>query len=445
MIEAPTGNSGYYKAAGHRAEYTPVGYKRTEVGVIPQDWEVASLRTCLSADLDYGIGAAAIAFDGTSPAYLRITDIGEDFRYRPSPRVSVNHPERKSYLLEDGDLVFARTGASVGKSYLYNPIDGPLVFAGFLVRSKPRPERLNSVYCSYIVQSQRYWQWISAMSSRSGQPGVNGQEYGSFLLPLPKILEQGAIAQALSDVDKLLESLDALIAKKRAIKQAAMQQLLTGKTRLPGFSGAWENKAIGVFAECIAGGTPNTSVSGYWNGTIRWMNSGELNKKLVKDVVGRITEKGLRESSASVVPPRCVLVGLAGQGKTRGTVAFSLIDLCTNQSIAAILPNDTFSPEYLYFNLDSRYEELRSMSTGDGGRGGLNLSIIRSILVPFPDIDEQQEIAIILSDIDSEITALEQRHDKTRAIKAGMMQQLLTGRVRLIEPSDQLTQTEVSP
>ena len=247
----------------------------------------------------------------------------------------------------------------------------------------------------------------------------------------PTKAEQEAIAEALSDVDKLLGSLEKFIAKKRAIKQAAMQQLLTGKTRLPGFSGEWETRRIGDFTDCTAGGTPSTFLSEYWGGAIRWMNSGELNKKIVHDVEGRITERGLRESSTKIVPPRCVLVGLAGQGKTRGTVAINTVELCTNQSIAAIYPNESFVPEYLYHNLDARYEELRGLSTGDGGRGGLNLRIILSIPVLFPRVDEQLTIATVLSDMDTEIAALEQRRDKTRAIKQGMMQQLLTGRIRL--------------
>lgn len=112
----------------------------------------------------------------------------------------------------------------------------------------------------------------------------------------------------------------------------------------------------------------------------------------------------------------------------------NMVPLCTNQSIAAVFPNDGFVPEYLYFNLDARYDELRAMSTGEGGRGGLNLSIIRSILVPFPSVEEQEAIATVLSDMDAEISALERCRDKTKQIKQGMMQQLLTGRVRLVKP-----------
>lgn len=214
----------------------PKGYKQTEVGIIPEDWEVKTLSQCLDRPPRYGINAAAVPFDGVSPTYLRITDISDDGKYIPNPRVSVDHSQSSDYFLENGDIVFARTGASVGKSYRYSQADGPLVFAGFLIQTKPDESVLNSVFLSYYVQTHRYWSWVDMMSTRSGQPGINGKEYGELKLPVPfDIDEQAAIAEALSDTDQLIDSLDKLIAKKRNLKQAAMQQLLTGKTRLPGF------------------------------------------------------------------------------------------------------------------------------------------------------------------------------------------------------------------
>ncbi len=269
-------------------------------------------------------------------------------------------------------------------------------------------------------------------SGKSGVPGVNRNDLHELPIMLPPLPEQRAIAEALSDADELIGTLDKLVAKKRDLKQAAMQQLLTGKRRLPDFSGEWEVKEIREFTICTSGGTPSTSVARYWGGTIKWMSSGELNLKIIWDVEGRITEYGLKNSSAKMIPEKCVLVGLAGQGKTRGTVAINMIPLCTNQSIAAILPSTEFVPEYLYHNLDFRYDELRGLSTGQGGRGGLNLNIIKSIPVPFPTFKEQTAIASVISDMDAEISALEQRRDKTRALKQGMMQELLTGKTRLI-------------
>ena len=229
------------------------GYKRTAIGVIPEDWTIRTLLSCLRSAPNYGINAAAIPFDDALPTYLRITDIGEDNQFRPSPRVSVRHPSAQTFFLNKGDLVFARTGASVGKSYLYNPDDGPLVFAGFLIRVSPNPGELQPGFLAYYVQSKRYWNWVATVSIRSGQPGINGQEYGTLQLPLPGPAEQCAIATALSDVDALLGGLDRLIAKKRDLKQAAMQQLLTGQTRLPGFSGDWELKRLGELGATYGG------------------------------------------------------------------------------------------------------------------------------------------------------------------------------------------------
>lgn len=188
----------------------------------------------------------------------------------------------------------------------------------------------------------------------------------------------------------------------------------------------WEVKKIGEFTDACAGGTPSTNVSSFWNGDIRWMNSGELNLKTVYDVENRITELGLQNSATKFIPENCVLIGLAGQGKTRGTVAINKVPLCTNQSIAAIFPCKLVDYKYLYFNLDLRYNELRGLSTGDGGRGGLNLNIIKNLSIPIPTLAEQTAIATALSDADAYINSLESLIAKKQAIKQGAMQSLLS-------------------
>ena len=163
----------------------------------------------------------------------------------------------------------------------------------------------------------------------------------------------------------------------------------------------WLVNKIGKIAKTTAGGTPSTNIEEYWGGKIKWMNSGDLNLKRIYNVEGRITEAGLKNSSTKLIPAKCVLIGLAGQGKTRGTVAMNMIELCMNQSIAAIFPSKNFYEDFLYHNLDFRYDELRQLSTGDGGRGGLNLNIINSIKILLPSLPEQKAIAHILNGMDS--------------------------------------------
>ncbi|MDP2525647.1 restriction endonuclease subunit S [Maribacter dokdonensis] len=199
--------------------------------------------------------------------------------------------------------------------------------------------------------------------------------------------------------------------------------------RFPEFEkdGYWETETINDLSKTVtAGGTPSTKIEDYWGGDIRWMNSGELNLKIVEEVEGRITKEGLKNSSTKIIPENSVLIGLAGQGKTRGTIAINKVKLCTNQSIASIYPNeDVFDSEFLYHNLDNRYNELRELSAGGEGRGGLNLKIIKEIRIPIPPKkEEQQKIAACLSSLDEVITAETEKLDLLQDHKKGLLQQL---------------------
>lgn len=200
------------------------------------------------------------------------------------------------------------------------------------------------------------------------------------------------------------------------------------KLRFPEFLDAstLHETTIGdISGQITAGGTPNTSESSYWNGKLRWMNSGDLNLKKIYEVQGRITEDGLRHSSTKVIPAKCVLIGLAGQGKTRGTVAMNMVPLCPNQSIAAIFPNATvFDSDFLYHNLDNRYEELRKLSAGGEGRGGLNLQLIKSLKIALPSLSEQKKIADCLTSLEELTVAQEQKVEQLKTHKRGLMQQL---------------------
>lgn len=408
------------------------GYKQTEVGVIPEEWDARTLASLGSFSKGQGIRKNE-ASSGNLPCvrygeiYTHHSDIVRDYNSFISAEVA-----QTSRRLSKGDILFAGSGETkeeIGKAVAYLGEDEAYA-GGDIVILSSRSE--SSEFLGYLLNSPIVTRQKASKGQGDAVVHISASALGVVVIPLPPLPEQHAIAAALSDVDALLDGLERLIAKKRDLKQAAMQQLLTGKTRLPGFSGEWEVKRIGDFTECTAGGTPSTQIAEYWGGAIRWMSSGELNLKHVYEVDGRITDIGLSRSSTKIIPEKCVLIGLAGQGKTRGTVAMNHVELCTNQSIAAIFPSPTFVPEYLYYNLDSRYDELREISAGDGGRGGLNLKIIKAIPIPFPTLSEQSAIASVLSDMDAELTALDARRDKTRALKQAMMQELLTGRTRLI-------------
>ena len=197
-----------------------------------EPWQLKRLGECLSEAPSYGINAAAVPFTDRLPRYIRITDITDDGRFFPNPLVSVR-TESKRYGLEPGDLVFARTGASTGKSYLYDPADGELVYAGFLIRVRPDQTKLVPRFLAGVTTTRHYWNWVKTMSLRSGQPGINGQEYAQFEFRLPSVQEQTAISQVLSDMDAEITALEARLEKTWALKQGMMQALLTGRVRLP--------------------------------------------------------------------------------------------------------------------------------------------------------------------------------------------------------------------
>jgi type I restriction enzyme, S subunit len=204
------------------------------------------------------------------------------------------------------------------------------------------------------------------------------------------------------------------------------------KTKAGTIPNEWKVKKIkDISSNVVAGATPSTGNREYWDGDIPWMSSGEINKKVILNTEKRITKQGYKASSTKMIPKNSVLIALAGQGKTRGTVAMNKIELCTNQSLASIIPNDEIDSLYLYYNLDNRYEELRNLSTGDGGRGGLNLRIINNVYVGVPPIKEQHKIASILSIWDKAIELKEKLIEQKKEQKKGLMQKLLTGEVRL--------------
>ena len=257
----------------------------------------------------------------------------------------------------------------------------------------------------------------------SGVPTLNRNDIHDHHTALPPLPKQRAIARVLSDVDELIGSLEALIAKKRAIKKAAMQDLLTGTTRLPGFAEDWGAKRLAEVAEVSMGRTPSRNNATYWGGSHVWLCVGDLRGKVVAESKEKITDEAAAQMQ--VVPAGTLLMSFK---LSIGRVGFAGVDLYTNEAICS-LRHLTLDAPYLYYAL----QRVDFSKYGRQAVKGytLNSESLGRIEVPLPSGPEQQAIGIVLSDIDDEIAALERRLDKTRAIKQGAMQQLLTGSIRL--------------
>lgn len=400
-------------------------FKQTDIGLVPEDWDVVRLGDIAKTSSGGTPNRDFPAYYGGKIKWFTTGELQDCLLYDSSEHITeeaLQHSSAK--VFPKGTLLMAMYGATIGKLGILTA-DAATNQACCALKSHN-----DSKYIFYALLHNR--SAIIALGSGAGQSNISQSIIKEIRLSLPPLTEQERIAEVLRRVDELLVRLDKLIAKKQAVKQGAMQQLLTGGTRLDGFTEPWKEVRIkDITSDVVTGATPDTSIAEYWGGDIRWMNSGELNLKNVYEVEGRITKLGYQHNSTHLLPINCVLIGLAGQGKTRGTVAINYVPLCTNQSIAAILPSDFFEPYYLYEFLDSKYGELRAISSGEGSRGGLTKQLLLDFSVLLPPLAEQRAIARILSHMDKEIEALQMERRKVEQIKKGMMQQLLTGKIRL--------------
>lgn len=331
-----------------------------------------------------------------------------------------------------GDIVMAKIGANCGTCAIL-PANHPVsILAGNSLKITPNPELCNTEFLLFLFHHLYEETGFSGLKSETAQPAISIKNLKQLTVILPSLPEQRKIAEILSTWDHAIAKTKHLITALRERKKGLMQQLLTGKKRFPNFKDIWQEHSLGDIATITAGGTPSTSKKEYWNGDIRWMNSGEINLRYVWEVEGRITKIGLNNSSAKLIPINSVLIALAGQGKTRGTVAVNKVETTTNQSLAAIIPNPTkLNYLYLFFNLDNRYEEMRMLSGGNNGRGGLNLTILKNVKVKLPSLQEQGKISKILEACDYEIDLFIHKLEALKQQKKGLMQKLLTGQIRV--------------
>ena len=406
-------------------------YKQTNLGPLPNTWEAVLLGDLFV--FKNGLNKAK-RFFGSGTPIVNYMDVFKRPGLRPSDlsgRVNLTPEEIRNFKVQKGDVFFTRTSETVedigvASVMLYEPHD--TVFSGFVLRARSRDRRLNDHYKQYCFAHKVVRSQIISNATYTTRALTNGRMLSTVWIAVPPIPEQHAIAEALSDVDRLINALDALIAKKQAIKQATMQQLLTGRTRLPGFRGEWETKRVSEFGDIITGATPSTKVNAFWDGPYPWITPTDITSERDMSVSERmITQEGL--NAIRTLPPNTVLVTcIASIGKN----AILRTTGSCNQQINAVTPRDAHSVEFLYYLFEFNSDFLLA-NAGITATNIVSKSAFSNLVFKVPLLDEQIAIAAVLSDMDAEIAALEQRRDKTRAIKQGVMQQLLTGRVRLSE------------
>lgn len=289
----------------------------------------------------------------------------------------------------------------------------------------------NSLYLlvEYLNSSKKFLNFCKAQKKGGTRTRLYFKVLKGFKFNVPSLPEQQKIADFLSTIDTVIEKQKATVKAWEERKKGVMQKLFSQEVRFKADDGSefpdWEEKKIEDVATCFAGATPSTKVPEYWmNGTIQWMSSGEVNNGQIYETEKKISQLGFDKCSTKMVKPNTVVMALAGQGKTRGMVAITRTSLCTNQSLCAIETIDDICDDYLYQYLQTQYDNLRLISSGDGTRGGLNLKLVGGYVIKVPYLAEQQKIADCLSALDDVIEKQKATLAAWEEMKKGLLQQM---------------------
>ncbi|XZE46100.1 restriction endonuclease subunit S [Pirellulaceae bacterium SH467] len=414
------------------------GYKQTEVGLIPSDWLVTTLRSVLdsSRPVRYGVVQPG-EFVPQGQLMLRSQDYSKGWT-GPEDMHRINSALEKQYRnarITSGDLIMTIVGAGIGQV-----VSAPEWLDGaILSRSTSRiavdPRKAAKRYIAAFLESPFGKRQIIDCQKEGAQPVVSCPDLARFLIPLPPLLEQEAIAGALSDADAWIESLEQLIAKKRQIKQGAMQELLTGKRRLPAFSGEWEKATLGDLGRWMGGMTPSMANANYWyGGDFPWVSSGDVKSTRLTETSQQITKTAIRDSATSVMPAgSIIIVNRSGILRRFLPVALLLKEMAINQDIKGLILKPGLVSEFVLQSLLNAGPKILSTCVKAGTTvESLELKWLKKFPISIPDSAEQTAIATVLSDMDTEIQLLELKLSKALEVKQGMMQELLTGRIRLV-------------
>ena len=426
------------------------GYKQTEVGVVPEDWEVQQIGDLRPFVTSGSRGWAAFYSDRGEP-FIRITNLSrstiyldiEDLRFVSLP---THNSEGARTQLQDADVLISIT-ADIGIiGYVSAKVPKPAYINQHIALVRFNPSETNPKFVSYFLASEKPQKLFRALTDSGAKAGMNLATVQQIRLAVPPTkAEQEAIAEALSDADALIESLEQLIAKKRHLKQGAMQELLTGKKRLPGFGGEWEMKPLGELFNFSGGYSASREQllsEGYCYlhyGDIHGSNKTYIDVRAEIQDIPKLDIPLKKVSAASLLDDGDVVFVDASEddeGTSRHVVIVNPDKtpyISGLHTIVAKKKVDEFDHHYLRycFQTTEVKDQFRFFAVGTKV-SGISKTNIAKVLLPLPSVPEQTAIAAILSDMDADIAALEQQLAKARGIKQGMMQELLTGRIRLV-------------
>lgn len=417
----------------------PDGFKVSEVGVIPEDWDVKKLESVstLSSGTTPSRQLQDRYFSKGTINWVKTTDLNNSNITQTEEKVTELALYETCLKEYDVDTVLVAMYGGFNQIGRTGLLKIPATVNQALIAIQSKSNLLNPVFLiNYLNFRVSYWKNV-AISSRK-DPNITSRDVKNFPIPLPPLAEQKAIAQSLSDVDNLITAIDKLITKKRNIKQGTMQELLTGKKPLPGFSGEWEVKKFDDITKLITCGLaatpkyvreeigkPFLSAQNVRNGKVIYDNYKYISHELFNQIT-----KYSKPQKGDLLYTR-VGAGIGEAGIIEDDFEFGIY-----VSLTLIRTNEKELHNYFLLHLLNSYTYKSLAKNGQFAGGGvqnLNVQIVKEFLIPLPPIPEQKAIAKILTEMDEEIEALEKKREKYKNIKQGMMQELLTGKTRIID------------
>jgi type I restriction enzyme, S subunit len=397
-----------------------------------EEWEEKRLGD-ISTNIMYGIGSAAIKYDGVNK-YLRITDIDDSSRnFVPKPLTSPEGLIHNNYKLSDGDIVFARTGASVGKSYLYKTSDGNLIFAGFLIKFNIISANPYFVYSNTF--RHYYDNWVSVMSVRSGQPGINAEEYKLLPIGLPTKPEQQQIALFLTSVDSKIEQLSKKQELLREYKKGLMQKIFSQAIRFKADDGSdypdWEERNIDSLPITISDGNYGeqypTSKDFKKTGVPFLRANNIKNLKVSENDMRYITIEQHNILTSGHLKTNDILITTRGEVGNIALVDDRFYNANINAQICLLRIDDSSILNYKYLlislNFNSCKKQFKTFETGTALKQ-LPKGSLKKIKLNIPSLPEQQKIANFLSSIDNKLEQIVKQLDETKLFKKALLQQM---------------------
>ena len=378
----------------------------------------------------YGIPAPAIPYSEGRYTYLRITDINDDGTLNLSDRKSLDDPAAQEYLLQPNDIVFARTGNSTGRNYFYNPEDGNLVYAGFLIKFSIDPEKVNPKYIKYYMLSPKYRAWITAFNTGSTRGNINAQTYANMQIDIPPRKQQDLLVDVLSSLDTKIRINNQI---NRNLEEQAQAIFKSWFVDFEPFGGEppddWKHGTIADLGKVTGGGTPSKTKDEFFcqNG-IPWITPKDLSvnkSKFISRGLTDISDAGLNNSSAIVMPKGTVLFSSRAP---IGYIAIAKNDVTTNQGFKSVVPHPHVGTPFVYMFLKHNLEKIESVASGSTFKE-VSGGVMKSIPALIPDNKSLSEFTNQCQPLFQKQENREEENNVLQETRASLLPKLMSGEI----------------